>query len=219
MNEHNKKLLDMGMLVLADLRAYLFDCRITGGFPRDVASHNTAKDLDICVFNFHPNDIAESKFYEQLVLQLKDSFDSVEVFDQYPNDEDGQSADEFNNNVGHIPAFRQVHSVIKIVHEGLNVDIIFIDDCHPNPCGMYARFNKGARMNCIEYVVSLFDCNVNMFVWDEEQNSPRYIGPNLRQFVVMHSNLGPERLAKNYRNWIGFSNDLDNATFQPYNYI
>ena len=219
MHYKNEVLLNMGKLVLSDLRAMLFDCHITGGFARDIASHNIAKDLDICVYNFHPNDPAEEKFYSMLVTQLEGSYNSVEVFDQYPVGEDEDTKDALMAKVGRIPEYRQVHSVIKIMHEGQSVDIIFIEDRHPNPEGMFARFNKGRRMDNIQKVVRCFDCNVNMFIWNEDENMPEYIGPHLSQFIINHSNLGPERLAKNHQNWIGFSNDLEGESFEEYTYI
>lgn len=218
MQQKTKDLLSMGKDVMRVLRNYMFDCNITGGFPRDIASHNVPRDLDICVFNWHPNDPAEEKFFDLMVNTLENYYESVEVFDSYEDDE------ELENTEGHIPSFRQVRKVIKIHHtfNGVkqSVDIILIEDCHPNPSGEYARFNHGERKDTIHKVVNDFDCNVNMFIWNEQEDMPQFIGRDfLRKFTVHHSNLGPERLMKNYRNWIGFSNDLEDATFTEYKYL
>lgn len=58
--------------VLKKLQNLLFDFVIAGGYPRDLALGRQPKDVDICIYNYHPEDAAEMKFTEMLYSWLKE---------------------------------------------------------------------------------------------------------------------------------------------------
>lgn len=214
MNNITKDLLSVGKDVMRILRSHMFDCNIAGGFPRDVAAGKTPRDLDICVFNWHPNDIAESILFDKMVDVLESRFEFVEIYDSYV---DGSMASSTMK-------ARQIDKVIKVgqtYDSGMHsIDIIFFEDCSPNPVGMFARNNEGYRLDTIKKVVDGFDCNVNMFIWNEQEDMSEYLGRNsLQSLIVHHDTLSPERILKNYSNWVGFSHDLEGNAFNVYKYL
>lgn len=48
------------------METLLFDFAVLGGYPRDIHFGRTPKDLDICVYNYTPHDIADNKFTAML---------------------------------------------------------------------------------------------------------------------------------------------------------
>lgn len=62
------------------LNSYLFDFAVLGGYPRDMHYSRQPKDLDICVYNYHPNDIAEIKLTDMLHNWLTRNGIKVKVY-------------------------------------------------------------------------------------------------------------------------------------------
>lgn len=60
---HEEQLIQQLFLKMETL---LFDFAVLGGYPRDIHFGRTPKDLDICVYNYHPYDIAEEQFTRML---------------------------------------------------------------------------------------------------------------------------------------------------------
>ena len=194
---HNEFMLEQAKKVLKLLRECMFDAVICGGLCRDTILGSYAKDVDIIVYNWHANDEAEAT--------LKDSFEKA-LQKISPFSQRCEAYDEMDNN-DFEP--RQIREVIKARVSGVDVDVIFIEDCHPNPTGMYARFNKGMRRNTLKSVLTDFDCPVNMFYYSEEYNMMLHIeaGPKVFANVTMQIlcsrfvcklNISDDRLIRNY---------------------
>lgn len=60
--------------VLTKLKSLLFDFSILGGYARDLHYGLTPKDIDVCIYNYHPLDHAESQF-RQMLLEYLDKED------------------------------------------------------------------------------------------------------------------------------------------------
>ena len=135
LNKPNGELLYIARPALKVLKTHLMTAHIAGGFCRDCILGVSAKDLDIVVYDWHTNDKAEEllhiKAYRELVLLGFTIF----KFETYED----AIYDDFTK--------RQIRSVWKLNKDGRNIDIIFIEDCHPNPEGIYANFNLGPG-NC-----------------------------------------------------------------------
>ena len=195
--EHNQFMLEQAHKVLGLLKAKLFDAVICGGLCRDMVLNTYAKDADIIVYNWHPNDVAEDILkngFETALQEISPFFQRCEAYDAMENN-------DFE--------LRQIREVIKAKVNGVEIDIIFIEDCHPEPIGMYARFNKGMRRCTLPSVLYDFDCSVNMFYYSEEYKKVLHIDASyaehaaarVRNFCnrfVCKLNLGDDRLVRNY---------------------
>lgn len=196
--EHNAFMLERALCVLRLLERHMFDATICGGLCRDTILNRYAKDVDIVVYNWHPNDVAEKLFFEQFSNALK------ELSPHYTKHENYEDME--NNDF----ELRQIREVYKARVDGVDIDIIFIEDCHPIPEGLYARFNKGKRRANLNSVLSDFDCPVNMFYYDEVVERMLFVTTtdqaylakeNIHIFLdrfVCKLNLGDERLCRNY---------------------
>ena len=149
--------------VLGILNRKLFDAAIVGGFCRDAILGLDAKDVDIVVYNWHPNDVAEQVLSDGAQVEIERAGFRFREFETYEDAED----DDFIS--------RQIRKVWKLIRNGFEIDVIFIEDCHPNPTGMYARFNFGMRRATLDSVLYDFDCAVNRFYWNAETDSFQYI--------------------------------------------
>ena len=194
---HNEFMLEQAKKVLKLLRERMFDAVICGGLCRDTILGSYAKDVDIIVYNWHADDEAEAT--------LKNSFEK-ELQEISPFFQRCEAYDEMDNNDFEL---RQIREVIKAKVEGVDIDVIFIEDCHPNPTGSYARFNEGVRRNTILSVLTDFDCPVNMFYYSEEYNMMLHIeathkvfaGVTMQKFCnrfVCKLNVSVDRLTRNY---------------------
>ena len=195
--EHNQFMLEQAHKVLGLLKAKLFDAVICGGLCRDMVLNTYAKDADIIVYNWHPGDVAEDTLknsFECALQEISPFFQRCEAYDAMENN-------DFE--------LRQIREVIKAKVEGVDIDVIFIEDCHPNPTGSYARFNEGVRRNTILSVLTDFDCPVNMFYYSEEYNMMLHIeaahkvfaGVTMQKFCsrfVCKLNVSDDRLTRNY---------------------
>ena len=195
--EHNQFVLEQAHKVLGLLKNNLFDAVICGGLCRDIVLNTCAKDADIIVYNWHPGDVAEDTLknsFECALQEISPFFQRCEAYGAMENN-------DFE--------LRQIREVIKAKVNGVDIDIIFIEDCHPEPVGMYARFNKGMRRCTIPSVLYDFDCPVNMFYYSEEYKKVLHVDASyaehaaarVRNFCsrfICKLNLGDERLVKNY---------------------
>lgn len=195
--EHNQFVLEQAHKVLGLLKDKLFDAVICGGLCRDIVLNTCAKDADIIVYNWHPGDVAEET--------LKDSFECA-LQEISPFFQRCEAYGAMENNDFEL---RQIREVIKAKVNGVEIDIIFIEDCHPEPIGMYARFNKGMRRCTLPSVLYDFDCPVNMFYYSEEYKKVLHVEAsydehaaarvkNFCSCFICKLNLGDERLVKNY---------------------
>lgn len=194
---HNEFMLEQAKKVLKLLRKRMFDAVICGGLCRDTILGAWAKDVDIIVYNWHANDEAETTLknsFEEALQEISPFFQRCEAY--Y-----GMDNNDFE--------LRQIREVIKAKVEGVDIDVIFIEDCHPNPTGSYARFNEGVRRNTILSVLTDFDCPVNMFYYSEEYNMMLHIeaahkvfaGVTMQKFCsrfVCKLNVSDDRLVRNY---------------------
>ena len=195
-SEYNEFVLEQAKKVLKLLRERMFDAVICGGLCRDTILGSYAKDADIIVYNWHANDEAETTLknsFEKALQEISPFFQRCEAY--Y-----GMDNSDFE--------LRQIREVIKAKVEGVDIDVIFIEDCHPNPTGSYARFNEGVRRNTILSVLTDFDCPVNMFYYSEEYNMMLHIEAADRVFpgamqefcsrFVCKLNISDDRLLRNY---------------------
>ena len=194
---HNEFMLEQAKKVLKLLRERMFDAVICGGLCRDTILGSYAKDVDIIVYNWHANDEAEGTLknsFEKALQEISPFFQRCEAYGAMENN-------DFE--------LRQIREVIKAKVHGVDVDIIFIEDCHPNPLGLYARFNKGMRRNTLKSVLTDFDCPVNMFYYSEEYNMMLHIEASHKVFAdvamqkfcnrfVCKLNISDDRLIRNY---------------------
>ena len=194
---HNEFMLEQAKKVLKLLRERMFDAVICGGLCRDTILGSYAKDVDIIVYNWHVNDEAEATLknsFEKALQEISPLFQRCEAY--Y-----GMDNNDFE--------LRQIREVIKANVDGVDVDVIFIEDCHPNPLGLYARFNKGMRRNTLKSVLTDFDCPVNMFYYSEEYNMMLHIEASHKVFAdvamqkfcsrfVCKLNISIDRLTRNY---------------------
>ena len=149
--------------VLGILNRKMFDAAIVGGFCRDAVLGLDAKDVDIVVYNWHPNDVAEQVLSDGAQVEIERAGFRFRVFETYEDAED----DDFIS--------RQIRRVWKLNRNGFEIDVIFIEDCHPNPTGMYARFNFGMRRATLESVLLDFDCAINRFYWNAKTGDFQYV--------------------------------------------
>lgn len=71
------------------MRELLFDFAILGGYPRDIALGREPKDMDICVYNYHPTDQAEITFSNVLKAWLEERNMIAEAHDKmHPSNPD-----------------------------------------------------------------------------------------------------------------------------------
>lgn len=194
---HNEFMLEQAKKVLKLLRERMFDAVICGGLCRDTILGSYAKDVDIIVYNWHANDEAEGTLknsFEKALQEISPFFQRCEAYDEMDNN-------DFE--------LRQIREVIKAKVHGVDIDVIFIEDCHPNPTGSYARFNEGMRRNTLMSVLTDFDCPVNMFYYSEEHNMMLHIeaahkvfaGVAMQKFCnrfVCKLNVSDVRLLRNY---------------------
>ena len=196
--EHNQFILEQAHKVLGLLKAKLFDAVICGGLCRDMVLNTYAKDADIIVYNWHPGDVAEDilkNSFECALQEISPFFQRCEAYDAMENN-------DFE--------LRQIREVIKAKVNGVDIDIIFIEDCHPEPIGMYARFNKGVRRCTLPSVLYDFDCSVNMFYYSEEHKTVLHVDASCAEHAAARArnfcsrficklNIDDERLVKNFR--------------------
>lgn len=69
--------------LMQKMRELLFDFAILGGYPRDIANNRTPKDMDICVYNYHPTDRAEIMFASMLRKWLEEKDMIREAYDEH----------------------------------------------------------------------------------------------------------------------------------------
>lgn len=170
--------------VLKLIKQHTFGCVVAGGFCRDTFFGVEPKDIDICVYDFYPDDYAEGVLLQSLQHEL----DKLGVgFTNVSSQFDESCMDE-----EYIVNDARVYEVWKLA--GLNVDIILYNGC------------KTWRD-----VVMKFDFNLNQFYlpstvpdFDGERpynpslaESPVYVGVGeLSELVQIKDELTPERVAK-----------------------
>ena len=145
LNKPNEELLNIARPALKVLKTHLMTAHVAGGFCRDCILGVSAKDLDIVVYDWHTNDKAEELLHNKAFRELVLLGFTIHEFDTYEDAID----DDFTK--------RQIRRVWKLNKDGRNIDIIFIEDCHPNPEGIYANFNLGQRRNSLASVLHDFD--------------------------------------------------------------
>ena len=195
--------------VLGILNRKLFDAAIVGGFCRDVVLGLDAKDVDIVVYNWHPKDVAEQILIGGAQEEIEKAGFRLREFETYEDAED----DDFIS--------RQIRMVWKLNRNGFEIDVIFIEDRHPNPTGMYARFNFGMRRETLESVLHDFDCVINRFFWNAKTDEFQYIDAGtdadqamteIIKFVKVFSirgNVSPERCQKMFDRFVRFRRAFD----------
>ena len=195
--------------VLQILGQNLFDAAIVGGFCRDAVLGLDAKDVDIVVYNWHKNDIAEQTLCNIAQDQIENAGFNFREFETYENAEN----DDFIS--------RQIRKVWKLNSHGFEIDVIFIEDCHPDPTGPYAHFNYGMRRATLESVLRDFDCNINRFFWNAKTGEFQHLhaGENedqameevirlLRTFSIRGS-VSAERCHKMFDRFVQFRRAFD----------
>lgn len=195
--------------VLQILGQNLFDAAIVGGFCRDAVLGLDAKDVDIVVYNWHKNDIAEQILCNSAQDRIENEGFRFREFETYEDADD----DDFVS--------RQIRKVWKLNRNGFEIDVIFIEDCHPNPTGVYARFNRGMRRATLTEVLHDFDCSVNRFFWNAKTDEFQHLDAGidedhaileLIQFVKTFSirgNVSPERCQKMFDRFVRFRHAFD----------
>lgn len=166
------------------LNSFILDNVVAGGYPRDLAHGKQPKDVDVCIYNFHPGDECEqhmvAKFNDCLKKCLGNPDTSVRCLGDvllnvtpYGRLFVGQMASDD-------PYYdtKNITGVLKLeFKDSLPMDLIFREDCHPDGGhGMYARFSKGKPCNSVHQVMADFDVNMNQYIIDPDTNEPRFMG-------------------------------------------
>lgn len=73
-------------LVMKMLKQGCFDFVVAGGYARDAFYGEPAKDCDICIFNFHPNDPAEQVLLQNL-MEVLSNLTGVRMCEAYDEDD------------------------------------------------------------------------------------------------------------------------------------
>lgn len=183
MNTHT---LETAKDLMAELRAHMFDCCIAGGFPRDMHYGFKPKDIDICIYNWHSLDYAENTMLSMVKSRLAGKGYIIQELLGVASD--GREANF---------ADHQVERIWKI--QGHDIDVIFYEDCHPNPQGMFANFRKGKRVSSQKQLVDQFDCNLNQYIWSEQDHCSIFIGdinPRSKVYMIRGMNERANRIVK-----------------------
>ena len=195
--------------VLKILGQCMFDAAIVGGFCRDVILGLDAKDVDIVVYNWHKNDVAEQILGDRAQCRIENAGFRFREFETYEDAED----DDFIS--------RQIRKVWKLNRNGFEIDVIFIEDCHPNPTGMYARFNHGMRRETLTAVLRDFDCDVNRFFWNAKTDEFLHLNAGIDEEHAMlevirfiktfsiRGNVSAERCHKMFDRFVQFRRAFD----------
>lgn len=162
LSTHNRNLLGEAKAIQEILSKYVIESVVAGGFCRDVLHNEDAKDIDLCVYNYHSNDGAEQMFREMALNELREL--GIRVMEL-----EGIASD------GEVATFAD-HQVERIWMTNIGVDIIFYEDCHPNPTGSYVNFRQGRRVANPRQLVAQFDCNLNQYYWVDEVDQPVFGG-------------------------------------------
>lgn len=144
--------------VLKLIKQHTFGCVVAGGFCRDTFFGVTPKDIDICVYDFYPDDYAEGV----LLQSLQHKLDKLGVGFTNVSSQFDECDEEYLVNDA------RVHEVWKLA--GLNVDIILYNGC------------KTWRD-----VVMKFDFNLNQFYLPStvpDFDSERPYNPSLEEAPV-----------------------------------
>lgn len=183
---HNNRLVMNAKKVQNILARNIVESVIAGGLPRDMAHGVKAKDADVCVYNYHSMDDAENTLVRIAFQEVKDICPEAQWIDGCQSD-------------GSVASF-QDHQVAMLWRiPSLDVDVIFYEDCHPSPSGMFKWFREGKRITNHKQLVSMFDSNMNQYILSSI-SEPVFLGdmPPAEGVMMVRNDCHkrPERIAK-----------------------
>lgn len=166
------------------LNSFILDNVVAGGYPRDLAHSLPPKDVDVCIYNFHPVDECEQHMVAKFNDCLKKCLGNPDTSIKYLGDELLSVTPYGRIFVGQMASdnpyydTKNIAGVLKLeFKDSLPMDLIFREDCHPDGGhGMYARFNKGKPCNSVHHVMADFDVNLNQYIIDPDTNQPVFMG-------------------------------------------
>lgn len=111
--------------VLKKIKEHTFGCVVAGGYCRDVFHGVAHKDIDICMYNFYPDDEAEQRLANMLFMWLRDNVGCENITGQ-EHKYDGDKRIHF---VWHLP-----HHNVDIIcwNATSHLDVIGRFDCNLN---------------------------------------------------------------------------------------
>ena len=177
------------------LNSFILDNVVAGGYPRDLAHGKQPKDVDVCIYNFHPGDYAEMHLVEGLQKSLKKCLDNPDTSIKCLGDELLSVTPYGRIFVGNMSSddpyydTKNIAGVLKLVFkDSLPMDLIFREDCHHSGGhGMYARFNKGKPCNSVHHVMADFDVNLSQYIIDPDTNQPVFMGKDEGTVHIVNS--------------------------------
>lgn len=180
--------------VLKLIKQHTFGCVVAGGYARDAFFGVEAKDIDVCVYNFHPEDDAEVKLLAMLWGKLL-PHGVVNLSSQF----EGDSEYEINDS--------RVAFVWNI--QQLDMDLIFYNDCK-KWSDVVSKFD--CNLNQFYLPSTVPD---NTFDGEQQYNpsldeAPVYVGNHPLEelvFIKPLEELSPERIAKMEQKHMGFFPD------------
>lgn len=173
--------------VLKLIKQHTFGCVVAGGYCRDTFFGVTPKDIDICVYDFYPDDYAEGVLLQSLQHEL----DKLGVgFTNISSQFDEGCADE-----EYIVNDARVYEVWKLAE--LNVDIILYNGCN-NFMDVVSKFDFNLNQFYLPSTVPNFFSDYTEFEYNPSlEEAPVYVGVGeLSELIQIKDELTPERVVK-----------------------
>lgn len=181
--------------ILKKIKEHTFSCVVAGGYCRDVFHGVAHKDIDICMYNFHPKDEAECVLMNMLWLWLNKNVGAENITQCSSEYEDARI-----NFVWHLP------------HH--HVDIICWNATH------HMQILEGFDCNLNQFYLP---STVPDFDSDKPYNpsleeSPVYVGDDCPDFLVFLKELPEERVTKMMQKHQAFYPEAWSGTQEPVAY-
>lgn len=183
--------------VLKKIKEYTFGCMVAGGYCRDVFHGVAHKDIDIIVYNVHPDDFAEQKLIEMLWLWL---FKNTGVENITAHGDD------------HYDAYGRIHFVWHLPYH--NTDIIFYNA--RTHMEALSKFDCNLNQFYLPSTVPDFDSDKPYNPSLEE--SPVYVGDDCPDFLVFLKELPDDRVEKMINKHRAFYPEAWFGTQEPVSY-
>lgn len=168
--------------VLKLIAQHTFGCVVAGGYPRDIHFGLKPKDIDICMYNFHPDDYAERVLLDSLFHKLQD-YKVINISSLF-DDKDEE----------YIVNDARVYAVWNLPE--LGVDIILYNDCY-----QWSDVVNQFDFNLNQFIIPSTSPDNHHRTGEpftpDMQEDPLFVGShNYSKLVQIKDNLTPDRVAK-----------------------